>query len=137
MDTVIRNLKLLRISSLAEWDVLVFIHRHGTSLASAENIARLLGYTPAIVSAALDSLSSKALIERSRNSHGVRVYRNSSAIYDRARRSSFEELISMADDRPGRLLLIRNLPQNAPDPQMGIRSGLHLAGRKGRRNDQR
>ena len=137
MDTVIRNLKLLRISSLAEWDVLVFIHRHGTSLASAENIARLLGYTPAVVSAALDSLSSKALIERSRNSHGVRVYRHSSAIHDEARRSSFEELISVAEDRPGRLVLIRNLPQNAPDPQIGMRGGLHLARRKGRRNDQR
>ena len=32
------------ISLLSEWDVLVFVYRHGASLTSAEQIARLIGY---------------------------------------------------------------------------------------------
>src|SRR6185437_3769021 len=37
-------LKSLGLSFLSEWDVLMFLYRHQFSLASAEQIGRLLGY---------------------------------------------------------------------------------------------
>ena len=63
------------ISLLSEWDVLVFVYRHGASLASTDQIARLLGYQSAVVGGALDRLERKKLVERSRPSQGVRFYR--------------------------------------------------------------
>jgi len=73
-DAVVKHLSTLGIVHLAEWDVLVFICRHGVSLASAEKIASLLGYTKAVVGSTLESLTTKGLVQRSRNSHGVRLY---------------------------------------------------------------
>jgi DNA-binding MarR family transcriptional regulator len=57
LDLVARHLDTLRIGRPAEWDVLVFIYGHGTSLASAGQISRLLGYNKAIVGAALETLT--------------------------------------------------------------------------------
>src|SRR5229473_1778163 len=67
-------LKTLGIESLCQWDVLVFLYRHQSSLVSAEDIARFLGYATVEVVAALDSLESSGLVERSRVSQGVRLY---------------------------------------------------------------
>jgi DNA-binding MarR family transcriptional regulator len=67
-------LKTLGMESLCQWDVLVFQYRHQSSLVSAEHIARFLGYATAEVVAALDSLESSGLVERSRVSKGVRLY---------------------------------------------------------------
>jgi DNA-binding MarR family transcriptional regulator len=66
--------KTLGIESLCQWDVLVFLYRHQSSLVSAEHIPRFLGYANAEVVAALDSLESSGLVERSRVSQGVRLY---------------------------------------------------------------
>jgi DNA-binding MarR family transcriptional regulator len=96
MDLVGRHLETLRIFNLTEWDVLAFICRHGTSLASAEQIARLLGYGKAAVGAALDSLTSIGLVKRSRNSRGVRLYQSAPAVSGDPRQSSLEELIKVA-----------------------------------------
>src|SRR4029077_12913454 len=63
------------ISLLSEWDVLAFVYRHGASLASGDQIARLIGYESTVVRAALERLESQNLIERSRPSNGVRFYR--------------------------------------------------------------
>jgi DNA-binding MarR family transcriptional regulator len=41
---------------LSDWDVLVFVYRHGASLTSTDQIARLLGYQSAVVGGALDRL---------------------------------------------------------------------------------
>jgi hypothetical protein len=54
-------LKTLGIESLCQWDVLVFHHRHQSSLISAETIARFLGYATADVVAALNSLEISGL----------------------------------------------------------------------------
>jgi len=54
-DLPIREyLKILGVSTLNEWDILMFLHRHGTSLTSAAEIALLLGGNKAGVSVALD-----------------------------------------------------------------------------------
>ena len=67
-------LKTLGIESLCQWDVLVFLYRHQSSLVSAEDIARFLGYATAEVVAALGSLESAGLVERSRVAQGVLLY---------------------------------------------------------------
>ena len=66
-------LKTLGVQSLCQWDVLVFLYRHQTTLVGAEYLARLLGYPTEPVVAALDVLESLGLEERSRVSPGARV----------------------------------------------------------------
>src|SRR5713226_8339517 len=67
-------LKTLGIESLCQWDVLVFLYRHQSSLVGADQIALFLSYANAEVVAALDSLECSGLVERSRVSQGVRLY---------------------------------------------------------------
>src|ERR1700680_2471562 len=87
-----RWLKTLGIESLCQWDVLVFLYRHQSSLVSAELIARFLGHATAEVVAALDSLESSGLVERSRVSHqGVRLIRVTASA-DLTRRDALERL---------------------------------------------
>jgi DNA-binding MarR family transcriptional regulator len=127
LDRCRRHLETLRIDRLVQWDVLAFIYRHGTSLASAQQIALLVGYPRAPVGAALDSLASNGLLQRSRSSGGVRLYRFALAVADNPRQQALEELLKMAEPREGRLLLIGHLRQNAADKDRQGRGGLHLA----------
>src|SRR6266481_5307091 len=101
-------LKTLGIESLCQWDVLVFLYRHQSSLVSAEHIARLLCYATAEVVAALDSVESSGLVERSRVSQGVRLYQVTASA-DPARRDALERLTTLADSHTVRLLLARRL----------------------------
>ena len=96
------HLEILRIRRLPEWDVLIYIYRHGASLASAERLADPLGYNKSVIGAAIDSLTSNGLVRRSRNSRGVRLYRMADALPD-VSRLSLEKLMKVAEDRAGRL----------------------------------
>ena len=127
LDLVSEHLEILHIRSLPEWDVLAFIYRHGASLASAEHIARLLGYPRAEAGAALDSLTTTGITRRSRNSHGVRLYQFATAVPDDGRRRALEELIKTAETREGRLLLIGHLRRATAGNASRGRGGLHLA----------
>jgi hypothetical protein len=118
-----KQLNELGIGSLAEWDVLAFINSHGTSIASAENISRLLGYSKASVGAALDSLTSAGLIQRSRNSNGVRIYQPA-ALEGDLRQRALHELMQMGEGRDGRLLLIKHLGQNVTRNPLSLRKGM-------------
>ena len=107
-------LKTLGIDSLCQWDVLVFLYRHQSSLVSAEDIGRLLGYATAEVVAALDSLESSGLVERSRVSQEeVRLYQLT-APADPTRRDALERLMTLADSRTVRLLLARKTAEQRP-----------------------
>jgi DNA-binding MarR family transcriptional regulator len=101
-------LKTVGIESLCQWDVLVFLYRHQSSLVSAEHIARFLGYATAEVVAALDRLESSGRVERSRVSQGVRLYQLTEPA-DPARRDALERLMPLADSPTVRLLLGRRL----------------------------
>jgi DNA-binding MarR family transcriptional regulator len=94
------------LSLLCEWDVFAFVYRHVTSLTSADQIARLVGYENKVVSAALDRLERQKLIERSRASRGVRLYRvlNSKDVEHRLR---LRELVTLSESRTGRLELVK------------------------------
>jgi hypothetical protein len=107
------------------WLVLAFIYRHGTNLASADHIARLLGYGKVVVGAALDSLTSTGLVKRSRNSHGVRLYQIA-AVIPGGRGPLLEEMMKLTEERRGRILLIAHLRQ-ASGSELRGRAGLRLA----------
>jgi DNA-binding MarR family transcriptional regulator len=102
------------ISALSEWDVLVFVYRHGPTLISASRIAQLIGYESDVVTYALDLLKSEQLIEYSRSSQGVRLYRIVNMSSDDERHRCFRHLIKTAESRAGRLLLARSLQFNEP-----------------------
>jgi predicted transcriptional regulator len=100
----------LGISHLSEWDVLLFLNRHGTSLASVEHISRLIGYSKVIVANALNKLESGGLVQRSRASHGVRYYGlagNLNAIH----KDCFQPLMELADKRSTRVVVAKRLQQ--------------------------
>jgi DNA-binding MarR family transcriptional regulator len=102
-------LEHLGLSLLVEWDVLIFLYRHQAILTSAEQIARLLGYPSKAVGNALETLDSQKLVRRSRPSQGVRFYQS---VYSEAHakpENCFRQLIKFADDRSGRLLLVKHL----------------------------
>jgi DNA-binding MarR family transcriptional regulator len=96
------------ISLLCDWDVFAFVYRHVISLTTAEQIARLLGYESAVVGDALDRLESQKLIERSRPSRGVRLYRVTN-LKDVEYQRCLQELVSLSESRAGRLELVRQL----------------------------
>jgi DNA-binding MarR family transcriptional regulator len=101
-------LDTMGISLLSEWDVLAFVYRHGASLASSDQIARLIGYESTVVRAALDRLESENLIERSRSSKGVRFYRILGSA-DAGRQRRLQQMIGLSETRVGRLLLAKRL----------------------------
>ena len=101
-------LKTLGIESLCQWDVLVFLYRHSISLVGAEYLACLLGYASGPVVAALDDLDSLRLVERSRVSQGVRLYRFTVPA-DPQRGDASERLFALANSRAGRVVLSKKL----------------------------
>jgi DNA-binding MarR family transcriptional regulator len=109
-------LESVGIAQLSDWDVLAFVYRHGVSLTSAEQIARLMGYESGVVGGALDRLERGEIIGRSRPSRGVRFYR-AVVLTDPERRRCLEYLISVADSRSGRLLLTRELKSVGPESE--------------------
>ena len=126
-DAIRDHFEALKIYHVAEWDVLAFLSEHGTTLASAEQIARLLGHSRVTVGCALDLLTGSGLVQRSRSSNGVRLYRFSTLIASDSLRFSLNELMKAAKDRKGRLLLIHYLQQISTKKALRERSGLHLA----------
>ena len=126
-DAISGHFEALKIYHVAEWDVLAFLSQHGPTLASAEQIARLIGYSRATVGTALDLLTTNGLVQRSRSSNGVRLYRFTAFIASESLRFSLGELLDAAKDRKARLMFIRYLQQVSTEKDLRERSGLHLA----------
>jgi DNA-binding MarR family transcriptional regulator len=106
--SVLSYFKTVGISRLSDWDVLAFIHRHGVSLASADQIARLTGYENTVISGALDRLEAEKLIQRSRVSRGICVYRVLDPT-NAERKHRLESLLSLSRSREGRLIMKKQL----------------------------
>ena len=100
-------LKILGIDEIPQWDVLVFLHRHRTTLLSAEHIARLMCYAAGPVITALDHLESKGIIERSRLSQGARTYQMNHLTGSPGH--AFLKLMDLAKSRAGRLAVTEEL----------------------------
>ena len=101
-------LKTLGITSLCQWDVLMFLYRHQTTLLGADFIARLLGYANGRVVAALDVLEFLGLVERSRVSQIVRLYQFT-VPSDPPRSDAWAHLLALASDHTGRVHLSKRL----------------------------
>jgi hypothetical protein len=67
-------LRTLGITSLCQWDVVVFMHRHRDSLMGADHLASLLGYETAFIVGAMEELEALGRVRRSRISKGARFY---------------------------------------------------------------
>jgi DNA-binding MarR family transcriptional regulator len=105
MELSVQNcLDDLGISLLSEWDILIFVYRHGASLTNADHIARLSGHESKVVSNVLDRLVREKLIERSRPSQGVYFYRIHAGY-----RRCLQQIISLSESRTGRLQLAERL----------------------------
>src|SRR5205823_11253055 len=112
-------LKTLGIESLCQWDLLVFLYRHPTSLVGAEDLARLLGYAPGAVSAALEVLESLGLVKRSRPSQGVRLYQFT-VPSEPPRSEALGRLLALAGHpRVGRLRVAKQLRQGKRPTEKG------------------
>jgi hypothetical protein len=102
------HLQALGISLVSEWDVLAFVCSHGASLGTAALIARFIGYDGIEIAAALRTLDARGLIKRSRVSRGIRFYQLSESI-EPSRLSCLLELVSLAQNRAGRLQITKHL----------------------------
>ena len=110
LQTQIRGcLAALGISSPVDWDVLVFVYRHRASLASSEQIAGMLGFPVAPVVDSLKSLESLQLIRSSRAPRGVSLYQIVSFDASSPRHNCLRQLMSLGNDREGRLHITRKL----------------------------
>ena len=121
-----QRLKTLGVTHLSEWDVLTFLSRHAASLCTASQIATLVGYDKAEIGAALNRLETLGLIERSRISQGIRIYQFLEPA-EPGRRSCLTELMNLAQNRAGRLLLQRHLKSSRHELRSTRDSGLRLA----------
>jgi hypothetical protein len=97
-------LHTLGITSRCQWDVLIFLYRHQTSLLGADVIARLLGYANDPVADALNTLEFLGLVERSRVSQIVRLYQFTTPS-EPPRGDTLAQLLALAGDRTGRVRL--------------------------------
>jgi hypothetical protein len=123
---IIERLEVLGVEFLTEWDALVFLYRHAASLCTPAQIAHLIGYDKSEIGAALYKLETLGLIQRSRVSQGIRFYRFSAPV-EPSRHSCLLELMNLAQDRRGRLLLLKHLKRPGLEPRRRRDSGLCLA----------
>jgi hypothetical protein len=112
-------LNQLGLSAPEDLDVLVFLYRHVASLANAEQIAGFLGYSPSAVGDALDRLESHKLVQRSRPSRGVRLFQVVLSEGHFAPEGCFRRLMTLAETRSGRLLLVNHLRQKRGPENVG------------------
>ena len=97
----------LGISSLGQWDLLVFLYRHHAILGTTEHLARLLGYPFEVVREALEILESHKLVRGSKDSQSVRLYQLAGT--EALLGGGFREMMTLAEGRAGRLLLAKKL----------------------------
>ena len=102
-----RCIQALGINQMCQWDVLVFLHRHRTTLLSSDQIARFLCYATGSVIAALDHLEAQGLVQRSRLSRGARLYQLTAM--DDPRGPAFDELLRLTETRTGRVGMMEKL----------------------------
>ena len=110
-ETVLEHLQVVGVALLAEWDALAFVNRHSTTLCTAAQIARSIGYNKAETGDALEKLETLGLIARSRGVQGIRFYRFS-APPEPLRHACLQELLSLSQHRAGRLLLLGRLKRS-------------------------
>jgi hypothetical protein len=115
-DSVVTGwLHSLGLVSRCQWEVLVFLSLHYSTLLGAADLARLMGYASHEIIAALDTLEALGLVERSRVSQGARWYWFYIPL-DTPCHKAFAQLQALAGHRAGRMLLAQQWRQDGtPD----------------------
>jgi DNA-binding MarR family transcriptional regulator len=103
-------LQSVGVESLYQLEVLTFFHRHPTSVLPASYLARLLGYPMDRVATVLDSLADLRLLNWSSQPRGARAYHVVVSPVP-SRSEALERLLSLSDNRSGRLLLGKHFGQ--------------------------
>ena len=114
-------LHTLGITSRCQWDVLIFLYRHQTSLVGADLIARFLGYANVPVVDALDVLGGLGLVTRSRVSLIARLYQLGIPSHP-SRSDAWARLLDLANTRAGRVhlsTLLRGAELHTPEAVAG------------------
>ena len=101
-------LRTLGITSLCQWDVVVFLYRHRDSLMGADHLASLLAYETEFIIIALEALEALRLVIRSRISQGARFY-HFIPPSETHRIAALDGLLAFTYYRAGRLQLSRLL----------------------------
>lgn len=109
----------LGVTSLCQWDVLVFLSSHQATLLGVESLARLLGYALEPLVAALDALEALALVERSRVSQGARLYHCRVPLVA-PRGAALAQLQALASHRAGRVRVATQLRRGARIPRQTL-----------------
>jgi DNA-binding MarR family transcriptional regulator len=118
-------LNTLGLTTLCQWDVLVFLYRHPTSLVGADVIAHLVGYASDLVVAALDVLEFLGLVVRSRVSQAARLYQFTVPT-DPQRGDAWARLLALTSQRVGRVRLAMRLRESDPTAQAWRHTTQHL-----------
>jgi hypothetical protein len=109
----------LGVTSLCQWDVLVFLSSHQATLLGVESLARLLEYALEPLVAALDALEALALVERSRVSQGARLYHCRVPLVA-PRGAALAQLQALASHRAGRVRVATQLRRGARIPRQTL-----------------
>jgi ribulose 1,5-bisphosphate carboxylase large subunit-like protein len=125
-ELVLESLQALGVAFLPEWDALTFVYQHGTSVCTAAQIARLIGYDKTETGAAVQTLEVWGFIKRSRATGGTRFYQLLEPA-DPVRHRCLMDLMSLAQRRAGRLLLLRHLKRSGYEARRRRSNGLCLA----------
>ena len=125
-NSVRECLQTLGISLVTEWDTLAFLYSYSASLGNPTQIAQLIGYDKAAIGAALHRLEELGLIHRSRASQGTRLYQFAEPS-EPGRGSYLLKMMSLAQSRTGRLLLLEPLMRPPQERCRSRNSGLRLA----------
>ena len=114
-------LESIGIPLLIDWDILIFLYRHGVILSNTDQIARFMSCESTTIHNALSRLESRGLIESSRPSRGVCLYK---AVIppDGSHQSSFQQLLRLTANRTGRLVLTKILKLNTRESNSEVRS---------------
>jgi len=124
--SVQESLEALGVALLSEWDSLAFLYHHSASLGTVAQIAQFVGHDKREIGAALQRLETLGLVRRSRISQGIRMYQFSEPS-EPGRRSCLLSLMSLAQNRTGRLRLLQQLKSPQREPRRRRNTGLRLA----------
>jgi hypothetical protein len=116
-------LHTLGVTSLCQWEVLMFLYRHQTSLVGADLIARILGYANGPVVDALDVLGRLGLVRRSRLSLIARLYQLSVPSAP-PRSDAWAWLLDLTSTRAGRVRLSRRSWGGEPHGPEAVADGV-------------
>jgi hypothetical protein len=124
--SVQESLEALGVALLSEWDSLAFLYHHSASLGTVAQIAQFVGHDKSEIAVALHKLETLGLVRRSRISQGIRMYQFLEPP-EPGRHSCLLSLIKLAENRTGRLRLLKQLKVPQREPRRRRSSGLRLA----------